>query len=558
MEPYRAHRPLAAFVSLVTLAAVALPGIATAVGVSIVSQDGAWSWFSDPRAFYADETVYAGWVTMRGDIQVGSYSILDGRTTIVDLEEQFGLDDHDYPAFFETSDGRYTAFYSGHAAPGTHNLYRTSVNPWDITSWSERDSTDVNTFGSAGVTYSNPYAVPGENDRIFLFWRGGNWRPAYATGTYDPLTKEWSWLLQGTLISVLSGRPYVKYVSGHDKIGFAFTDGHPKETDNNIYYAAIAKDSCGQDAFFRADGALIKHLADGPLTVDEADTVFNHLADPETTGDNSWVWDIAFDDAGLPVVVFVTFPSVAHHQYHWAAYDGMDWYDTIIVENAGGSVADTTIQYPQYYYSGGIAVDPVDPGIVYVSTENGAGGWDLDKMATGDLGWSWETTPVVDGALVDNMRPVVPRDRPENTEMVLWMSGRYDFYKSAIPSRGTAETDSFNYDTAVMLWTNPVSTWVPEDVVASGLRLYPNSPNPFRSSTEIAYALAARERVSLRIYDASGRAVRTVADGPMPAGRHSAVWDGRDEFGNRVASGVYFVKLDAGARTETRRAVLIR
>ncbi|MFH1502271.1 MAG: BNR-4 repeat-containing protein [Candidatus Eisenbacteria bacterium] len=551
------HHGRAALLLILACALAAASTVAHAVGVSIVSEDGAWSWFSDPRAFCDGEVVIAGWVTTRGSIQVGSHDVLDGNTTIAELEHEFGPDDHDYPAFFQTSDGRYTAFYSGHARYGTHNLYRTGRYTWDITEWNDRDSTHVNTSGSAGVTYSNPYAIPGETDEIYLFWRGADWKPAYASGTYDPVSREWSWVFRGKLITTSYGRPYVKYAQGDDKIGFAFTNGHPKETPSNIYYAAIAKDAEGYPSYYGADGTFIKRLTMGPLTLSEADTVFNRLADPTVTGDNSWIWDLTFDCGGDPVVAFASFPSRTHHQYHWARYDGWGWEDEILVADAGGSVADTTIGAPQYYYSGGLALDPVDPTITYVSVENGVGGWDIRRMRRLAPD-TWDVEAITDGATVDNLRPVVPRGRPEDIEMVLWMSGTYDYYVNNIESEEPARDDTLYYDTAILCWADPAATDVPDGVVAAGVKLYPNQPNPFSGSTEIAYALGSGGRVSLRVYDASGRVVRAVVDDELPAGRHSAVWDGRDGRGHLVASGVYFVRLEADGRTETRRAVLVR
>lgn len=560
------------------LLALMSPAAGFAVGVSVMSDDGAWSWFSDPRAICQNGTVYTGWVTTGGDIQLGSYDLLQGRSTRAYLEESFGQDDHDYPAIFQTSDGRYTAFYAGHAVFRTHNLYRTSTYPFDITSWGERDSTGVNTVGAAGVTYSNPYAIPGETDRIYLIWRGGDWKPAYAIGTYDPVTTEWTWSFKGRLIYTPVGRPYFKCAVGQDKIGIAFTDGHPKEIPCNIYYVAIGKDADGQEAFFSADGSLIKRLSVGPLVKSEADTVFNRLACPELTGDNSWVWDLAFDSTGAPVVAFATFPSRSHHQYHWARFDGYGWDDEIVVSNAGGSVADTTIGTPQYYYSGGIALDPLDPDVVYVSVGNAFGGSDLMRARKEPDGF-WSLHDIAGGTVEDNMRPIVPRGGPPDTEMVLWMKGRYDYYKNTLVAgeceyregvprelpvpNGEFATEplvagTLNYDTAIMLWVNPATASIPDEVATRGPRLCQSRPNPFRTTTEIAYELPVSERAILCVHDAAGRLVRTVVDEQVPAGRHRVEWDGRDESGHAAASGVYFVRLTTGGVVDTRRCVLIR
>jgi hypothetical protein len=99
-------------------------------------------------------------------------------------------------------------------------------------------------------------------------------------------------------------------------------------------------------------------------------------------------------------------------------------------------------------------------------------------------------------------------------------------------------------------------TGVPGSRYAYGLE--PNVPNPFNPSTTIRYELAAAGRATLRVYDISGRLVKTLVDRQMPAGTFEARWDGRDARGVAVASGVYFYRLEAGAFTQTRRMVLLK
>ena len=92
-----------------------------------------------------------------------------------------------------------------------------------------------------------------------------------------------------------------------------------------------------------------------------------------------------------------------------------------------------------------------------------------------------------------------------------------------------------------------------------GYTLHPCTPNPFNPSTTIVYDLPRPATVDLVVYDVTGRVVRTlVAAGTVPAGRHEAVWNGRDDAGRAAASGMYFLRLDAGEYAETRRLTLIR
>ena len=91
-----------------------------------------------------------------------------------------------------------------------------------------------------------------------------------------------------------------------------------------------------------------------------------------------------------------------------------------------------------------------------------------------------------------------------------------------------------------------------------GMSLFQNRPNPMSGTTRIEYDLAAEGRVRLRVFDVAGRRVRTLVDGPRPAGRHATQWDGRDEGGVAVASGVYFYELDVEGQRSTRRLVRVR
>jgi flagellar hook assembly protein FlgD len=85
-----------------------------------------------------------------------------------------------------------------------------------------------------------------------------------------------------------------------------------------------------------------------------------------------------------------------------------------------------------------------------------------------------------------------------------------------------------------------------------------NTPNPFAAATRIAFGLREAADVSLVVYDVSGRVVRVLAQGPRAAERHEVEWDGRDEHHRPVASGVYFLKMKAGAFTQTRKMVVAR
>lgn len=94
-------------------------------------------------------------------------------------------------------------------------------------------------------------------------------------------------------------------------------------------------------------------------------------------------------------------------------------------------------------------------------------------------------------------------------------------------------------------------------------RLLQNYPNPFNPDTWIPYQLKEASEVEIRIYESTGRIVKTLNIGYKEPGYYesrerAAYWDGRNEYGERVASGVYFYNIKAGKFTSTRKMVILR
>ncbi|NNE09991.1 MAG: T9SS type A sorting domain-containing protein, partial [Gemmatimonadetes bacterium] len=92
--------------------------------------------------------------------------------------------------------------------------------------------------------------------------------------------------------------------------------------------------------------------------------------------------------------------------------------------------------------------------------------------------------------------------------------------------------------------------------------LEPNRPNPFNPLTVIDFTVPGDRgrgvRAKLEVLDIQGRLVRTLVEGVVGAGEGSATWDGRNDAGDPVASGTYFVKFEAGGVEKTRKITLVR
>ena len=88
--------------------------------------------------------------------------------------------------------------------------------------------------------------------------------------------------------------------------------------------------------------------------------------------------------------------------------------------------------------------------------------------------------------------------------------------------------------------------------------LQPNYPNPFNAQTVIGYTLPRASHVEVAIYNILGQRVRTLIDEIQPAGHHHVQWDGSDDGGRPLASGLYFCRMRAEEFTEARKMVLMQ
>ncbi len=98
----------------------------------------------------------------------------------------------------------------------------------------------------------------------------------------------------------------------------------------------------------------------------------------------------------------------------------------------------------------------------------------------------------------------------------------------------------------------------PETALPVTFVLGQNYPNPFNPTTRINLNLSSPEYVTMTVYDMLGRKINTLIDGELPSGSISVDWNGRDNSGNELASGIYFYQVVCNDRSETRKMLLIR
>ncbi len=104
----------------------------------------------------------------------------------------------------------------------------------------------------------------------------------------------------------------------------------------------------------------------------------------------------------------------------------------------------------------------------------------------------------------------------------------------------------------------PLGDTPDELLVPTEFALQQNYPNPFNPTTTIGFQMPHTGQLSLIVYDVLGRRVATLVDQPMRFGTHRVVWDGRSDQGAKLASGVYFVRMNAGSFQDVKKMVLVK
>jgi hypothetical protein len=244
-----------------------------------------------------------------------------------------------------------------------------------------------------------------------------------------------------------------------------------------------------------------------------------------TTGGASWT-----DVSGALPDRWVTRVAIdpGNAAIAYAAFSGLRWNENIgyvyRTTDYGASWTDITENLPGAPVNA-LVVDPDQPDRIFVGT---------------DVGCFYTESPGTEWMIVGAGLPAVPV---------------YDL-KLHDPSRtlvaGTYGRSMHSLD----LTTLPDVSGIP--VEERVLQAVACAPNPFRSRASISFSLARASRVSVDVYDIAGRRVKNLASGNRGAGDHRVVWDGRNESGRSVASGVYVARIETAAGTESVRLNLIR
>jgi hypothetical protein len=178
-----------------------------------------------------------------------------------------------------------------------------------------------------------------------------------------------------------------------------------------------------------------------------------------------------------------------------------------------------------------------DSGFVEINT-NGGKGWErLAEFVEIDFEWSQVNLPLDAYAGEPNVK-----------------------FRFHLVSDWTGAGDGWYIDD-VEINFKPTSVDEEPASVPTQFSLGQNHPNPFNPSTSIKYTIDNRQTsapLTLKIYNVRGQLVRVLAEGEAEPGSHQVVWDGRNDKGEEVSSGVYFYRLAVGDEVQTRRMVLLK
>ena len=415
-----------AFAGLSCMALLGLPQSAVAQDMTVypyaedyqvITRDGAWCWFSDPRAIYVDDKMFGGFVDKEGSIWAFCYDPSTCQSKQYKLFNKLEYDDHANPSIMALSDQRLVLFFSAHG--GTKNspiYYAVSKYPSDISSWEEVQEINPEMEGSLGVCYTNPVMLSDENNRVYLFFRGRDFKP---TCIYTDDLKTWSQpinLVRNDPGYGQGGRPYTKITTNHkDKIFFAFTDAHPRDRATNSIYFMMYKNG----KICKADGTVVSETL-GSIIPSQVDKVY----DATRTFDKAWIWDIAFDESEKPILVYARFSDRDNkHSYWYARWNGIKWENHKITD-AGQWFQRTEYvkEKPEYEcnYSGGVYLDHENPNILYTSRPINDR-FEIEKWTFTGGKQKWITEAITYQSEKDNVRPFVVRNHRGSQPSVLWM-----------------------------------------------------------------------------------------------------------------------------------------
>ncbi len=398
-------------------------------------------------------------------------------------------------------------------------------------------------------------------------------------------------------VSVNNAKLYWNNAAGNDLYNLKFwakTDGvntNPGTQDEKIgvWYRFYSGGTLIVEKFVGVDQSVASkdwtEYTDGVLVTSEPDSVVISLVmGKDATGtvwfdnvycntNSTWSMGVFNGDAETPV-----------GWLNWTSSDKIGFANTVQDTGAHSGnwdvlmVEKDTLDDEMVFYSEPV---PAQPGKwykigVWVKTDsiNTGANWyptnvipdrDNDRMGIcfffhrAPLHTAWDLTGGDQFAYIDQRNPssgwthyVVVAKAPDDAAGVS-MRARFTSFPT-----GYAWFDDFSIEEVKEVVVSIEDPETPSTTLASSYELMQNYPNPFNPETVIEYRVPHRGKVQLNIYNMLGQKIRTLVDDVLPAGTYQVVWDGLDDYGNRVATGVYLYQLKGQNALITKKMMLIK
>jgi hypothetical protein len=397
---------------------------------NLVTKEGAWCWFADPRSLHYENisgtinSTYIGYIDVHGTIKATQMNFITGKRSEVLIRSYFQPDDHDSPSFLVLPDERIMVWYGRHTDESKW-YYRISENAGDITTLGVEHSIIL----SANVTYPSPFIMSADPDHIYMGWRGINWHPTLAQFSMpdanDNIIVTWG---PYQAVQSTGARPYVKYWSNKkDKIFMTFTTGHPdNEYPNWLYYVYF---DVNDKKLHDIKGNVLSTVAAGVFNVNKTDafkTSYPNVVVDATENSRDWGWQLVTDKFDTPYIVMVGIDSVkTTHQYYYLKWNGHGWIKTFLT-NGGAHFIQT--DGLELCYSGGLILDPDDPHKVVCSVPTAGGNvYELYRYTLSDDGKRvLSMKQLTKDSKYNNTRPYIIANTKKSPLRMVWMNGLYD------------------------------------------------------------------------------------------------------------------------------------
>lgn len=334
----------------------------------------------------------------------------------------------------------------------------------------------------------------------------------------------------GAFVGLLPGQLYGTvceyYISGRNTLGSEGTS--PRTAPDALHYFEI--NTQFEDTMETATAWI------GGLPTDTATTGLWERGIPQQTTYNGNVVQLGSDHTPPPGVnCWVTGATAGSGA---GSFDVDGGYTTLlspVIDLTGGT--NVQISYWRYYTNTHGANPGIDYWRVQISNDGGQTWSFVENTNQSDTGWVQVSFPLSNYFASPGLVQMrfIADDAPPNGSLV------------------EAMVDDF-----LLVGEFPPTAVDDLPPVRVAFSLEQNHPNPFNPSTQVGFSLERGGRASLRVFDARGRLVKSLISAHLPAGQHSATWNGLDDRGQPAPSGVYFYRLESSGQKVERRMLLVK